>query len=356
MIVPTLGETDNLVSKLPRFADEIADSGLTAELILVTDDTTRELKLACDVLNSSLSVQLIYPEHSQSPTTAFMDGLQAASGEFLLVLTDESCLSRKLIQALSTPLLEQQADFVMGSPEIKSGSPLANWLVRPLTKEKDPWADCFALSRDKLEQCEEHLTPSSPHPALELIVKGEFEEVVTVPLNDHSARKPASTVGEWFRLGAQLKTLYEFKFKNYAYFLQFAIVGSSGVIVNLLALSLLLDLMIRPLAVATAIWIAMTSNFLLNRHITFSYARHAPLLKQYLAYCGSCLTGNFFNWLTTMVLCGTFAFFAAQPLVAALIGILVGMGFNFLLCRLLVFGKQKTASVAPVNEPVENHS
>ena len=345
-----------MASILPRFADEIADSGLSTELILVTDDSSVELTQACDVLGSRMPVQLIFPDRSQALDTAVMDGLQAASGEFLLVLSDEACLSWELIQALSTPLLDQQADFVIGSLETKSRSLLANGLVRPLTKVKTPWTDCFALSRDRLEECRDSLNPSSPHLALELLVKGEFEEVVTVPLKARPGRKPASTVGEWFRLGSQLKTLYEFKFKNYAYFLQFAIVGSSGVIVNLLALSLLLDLMIRPLAVATAIWIAMTSNFLLNRHITFSYARHAPILKQYFAYCGSCLTGNFFNWLTTMVLCGTFAFFAAQPLVAALIGILVGMGFNFLLCRLLVFGKQKSASSAPVNEPVESHS
>jgi dolichol-phosphate mannosyltransferase len=349
IIVSTFGETDNLISLLPQLERAVTVACPSAELILLTDQETTEISEteALEVLS-----QLLSPRAPQGTSAAIIEGIQAASAETIVVLDGIHALSTELIQQLSTPLLEQQADFVVGTQQEQTRSTLTSWLTRPLTQVKSPCSGCFALSRKGFEQCREMLNPTSQHATLEFLVKGDFRNIVEIPLPSSPPGKINSGVSfrQRIQLGAQFKELYEFKFKNYAYFLQFAIVGSSGVIVNLLALSLLLNWLARPIAVALAIWIAMSSNFLLNRHITFSYARHAPILKQYLAYCGSCLTGSFFNWLTTLVLCGSIPFFYERTLPAALIGILVGMGFNYLLCRVLVFARHKSDAPAPLSE------
>ncbi|QDT29132.1 GtrA family protein [Gimesia panareensis] len=353
IILPISGETDNSASLLSQLEQALIDVGLSAEIILVTEHVSAELSQACQQLNQTIPVQLISPPRPESSTAVIMEGMQAGSGQNILVLDTAYCQSPEIIKSLYSPLQDQQTDFVLATFPGNTHSMFAGWLTRPLTKTKALQTGCFAISRNRFEQCREILNPASPQPVLEFLVKSRSQAVVEVPLpaGDLQSHQRGVSFSERVRWGVQLKELYEFKFKNYAYFLQFAIVGSSGVIVNLLALSLLLNWMIRPVAVAMAIWIAMTSNFLLNRHVTFSYARHAPILKQYLAYCGSCLTGNFFNWLTTLVLCGSISYFAERTLIAALIGILVGMGFNFLLCRLLVFGKHKADATVPKTNP-----
>lgn len=353
IIVPISGETDNSTSLLSQLEQALIDVGLTAEIILVTEPASAELSQTCQNQNQTIPVRLISHSQPAGTTAAIMEGMQAGSGKIILVLDTAYCQSPEIIESLYTPLVDRQADFVVGFLPESTHSTLAGWLTRPLTKTKAIESGCFAISRTRFEQCREILNPASPQPVLEYLVKSRSQAVVEVSLPPGDQKSPQKGVSfsERIHWGVQLKELYEFKFKNYAYFLQFAIVGSSGVIVNLLALSLLLNWMLRPVAVAVAIWIAMTSNFLLNRHVTFAYARHAPILKQYLAYCGSCLTGNFFNWLTTLVLCGSISYFAERTLIAALIGILVGMGFNFLLCRLLVFGKHKTDATVPGTGP-----
>lgn len=352
IIVPIFGETDNFISLLPQLERTVTEADLSAEYILVADSGDDEISRFSESLSGPAPVRCISSPQPQAATAAVIQGMQAATAEILLVLDGIHGLSTDAIQKLYTPLKDQQADFVIGTHEVQTHSRMTSWLIRPLTKMKGPWSGCFALSRNEFENIREILNPASPLTILEFLVKGHFQNPVEVPIRspEHRGSRHSSVFKKRMQLGAQLKELYEFKFKNYAYFLQFAIVGSSGVIVNLLALSLLLGWLIRPVAVALAIVIAMTSNFLLNRHITFSYARHAPILKQYLAYCGSCLTGNFFNWLTTLVLCGSFRYFAERTLIAALIGILVGMGFNFLLCRVLVFARHKSDEPARVAE------
>jgi len=63
--------------------------------------------------------------------------------------------------------------------------------------------------------------------------------------------------------------------------LQFAVVGASGMVPDLLCFATLLTWLPVPLARATAIWVAMTWNFLLNRWLTFSDARTQSAVRQY---------------------------------------------------------------------------
>ena len=260
------------------------------------------------------------------------------------------------IPELVSALNQRQADFVIGSRYVEGGatdqswgwfrkwnSRVATWLSRPFTSARDPLAGFFAIKRQTYLKAHQILNPVGYKIGLELIVKCRCRNVVEIPIEftDRVAGSSKLSFKEQLRYLKHLKRLFDFKYQNYAYFTQFALIGLTGVFVNLQMLALLSNWMISPIAVALAIWTSMSTNFLLNRNITFSYARHKPFLKQYLSYCGSCLTGAVFNWLTTMVLSRSFQFFEKRILLAAFIGILVGMGFNFLLCRYLVFSKHK---------------
>ena len=359
IIVPTYCEAGNLINLIPRIGQILKKSAIAAEIIVVDDHSPDETIEVCQTLSESYPVQLITRKNERGLSTAVIKGMDTATAEILLVMDADLSHPPEKIPDLYALLKNQQADFVIGSRYVKGGSTdetwgwlrklnskIATWLARPFTKVKDPMAGFFALPRQNFLKARELLNPVGYKIGLELLVKCRCRNVIEVPINFADRTKGTSKLSfnEQFNYIKHLKRLFEFKYRNYAYFTQFAVIGLSGVIVNLVTLSFLLNWLIRPIAIALAIWISMSTNFLLNRNITFSYARHAPILKQYLTYCGSCLTGAFFNWLTTEALCRSFSYFEQRTLLAALIGIITGMAFNFTLCRYLVFSKQNTTA------------
>jgi len=358
IIVPTYCEAENLACLIPRIDQILKDSAIAAEIIIVDDDSPNETIEVCNTLSESYPVRLITRKNERGHSTAVLTGLNAATAEILLVMNADLSHPPEIIPELYSTLKNQQADFVTGSRYVRGGSTdhswgwlrklnskIATWLARPFTKVKDPLSCFFAINHQTYLKARELLHPAGYNIGLELLVKCRCRNVIELPINIADRTKGTSkrSFKEQFHYLKHLKQLFEFQYRNYAYFTQFAVIGLSGVFVNLTMLSILMNWLIRPIAVAVAIWISMSTNFLLNRNITFSYARHAPILKQYLSYCGSCLTGAFFNWLSTETLCRSFVFFNQRTLLAAFIGILTGMVFNFILCRYLVFSKQQSA-------------
>ena len=356
IIVPTYCEAENLTVLIPRVNRVLTEAELDAEIIVVDDDSPDETIQVCEELAEICPLRLITRKNERGLSTAVIAGLNAASGGILLVMDADLSHPPEKIPELVSALNQRQADFVIGSRYVEGGatdqswgwfrkwnSRVATWLSRPFTSARDPLAGFFAIKRQTYLKAHQILNPVGYKIGLELIVKCRCRNVVEIPIEftDRVAGSSKLSFKEQLRYLKHLKRLFDFKYQNYAYFTQFALIGLTGVFVNLQMLALLSNWMISPIAVALAIWTSMSTNFLLNRNITFSYARHKPFLKQYLSYCGSCLTGAVFNWLTTMVLSRSFQFFEKRILLAAFIGILVGMGFNFLLCRYLVFSKHK---------------
>jgi putative flippase GtrA len=119
------------------------------------------------------------------------------------------------------------------------------------------------------------------------------------------------------------------------------LVGGSGAVVDLAALSLLLTFLSLPAARAAAIWLAMTWNYVLNRKTTFREAAPRPLVVQYALFCVACLAGAALNWSLTVALCRSLAFFERHTMLAALVGVAAGCVLNYLLCCAVVFRTQR---------------
>jgi len=145
----------------------------------------------------------------------------------------------------------------------------------------------------------------------------------------------------------RLKQHCDSKFGALARLVQFLIVGGTGMAVDLAFYVLLLSWLPLGVARGLAIWIAMTWNFVLNRRITFSFARSRAITPQYFLFCLSCGLGALVNW-TTSIAAGSLPFFVGRPLFAALLGIVAGSLLNFLLCNAAVFQRAKpNASAIP---------
>jgi putative flippase GtrA len=124
-------------------------------------------------------------------------------------------------------------------------------------------------------------------------------------------------------------------------FAEFALVGATGMVVDLAVF--LASTAFSPLGVARALGIAvaMTWNFFLNRQFTFAGCRGRRLWQQYLLFCASCFLGAVVNWGTSMTLCFVFDWFMRYPAIAGTFGVVAGFSFNFILSRRFVFCRQQ---------------
>jgi dolichol-phosphate mannosyltransferase len=124
------------------------------------------------------------------------------------------------------------------------------------------------------------------------------------------------------------------------------VVGASGVVVNLLVLTLLVALKVpMKAAVAGAIAVSMLSNFALNRRFTFSYARSGGILRQLAGFVGACFLGAVVNYVVTMSMMSRWP--GILPQLASLVGIVGGTFVNFIVCRFWVFKAAQPAEPPP---------
>ena len=110
---------------------------------------------------------------------------------------------------------------------------------------------------------------------LELMVKCDCKNVVEIPITfqDRLHGESKLNFSEQLNYLRHIKRLYEYRLGWLARPLQFVLIGSSGMIVDLSFFALLSHVLSFGPARASAIWLAMTWNFMLNRRLTFSYAQ-----------------------------------------------------------------------------------
>jgi dolichol-phosphate mannosyltransferase len=346
VVVPTYKEVENLPHLIARIEMVRQRHGLDLELLVVDDDSrdgTTEL-----IKETAPSwVRLIVRTKDRGLSQAVLEGLRQASKSVLLVMdADLSHPPEKIVEMLAA--LNQGADFVIGSRFTKGGSTDDDWglfrwlnsrvatlLAMPLVPIKDPMSGFFALRKESFEKGDE-FNPIGYKIGLELVLKCRCENVREVPIHfeDRKLGKSKLSLKEQLRYIQHVRRLYIYKFGAFSNFVQFAVVGLSGTILNLGVLTALLAVSVPMKAsVALAIFVSMLWNFALNRRFSFSYARHDPILKQLIRFLGACSAGAVVNYVVTLFLLKSVP--VAQ--LAAAGGIVAGLVFNFLASRYWVF-------------------
>lgn len=351
IVVPTYKEVENLPHLVARIAKVRDRYALDIDLLII-DDHSRDGTVEWVASLPEKWVRLIVRTRDRGLSQAVLEGFRNARGD-VLVCMDADLSHPPESLPLMLQKLREGADLVVGSRYVGGGTTADDWgllrwlnsriataLARPLTSIRDPMAGFFALSRATFEAGKD-FNPIGYKIGLELIVKCRCERVVEVPIHFESRRFGASklTLRQQLAYLQHLRRLYIFKYGLWSQLMQFLVVGALGTLVNLAALTALLDarLPIRW-AVALAIWIAMTFNFALNRRFSFSFARHGSRWLQYIRFVGASSFGALINYALTLLVLRYVA--AVPPQLAALIGIAFGTGFNFIASRYMVFRAQ----------------
>jgi dolichol-phosphate mannosyltransferase len=218
-------------------------------------------------------------------------------------------------------------------------SKVATLLARGLTNLKDPMAGFFAFPRHILINGPP-MSPVGYKIGLEILTKTRCQKVTEVPIAfmERTRGQSKLTLQQQVLYLRHLRRLYRFKYPQTAELLQFAGVGISGMVVDLVFfLGLTHSHVEHQLARAISFGIAASGNWFLNRWFTFVGGRHKKASKQWLQFLVSATCGFTVNWGTYKFLTDNVAYMANHHLQAFYVGIIMGAGFNYMMSRFFVF-------------------
>jgi dolichol-phosphate mannosyltransferase len=354
VVVPTYCEADNLPLLVPRVAQALASAGVAGEILIVDDNSPDHTLEVCKQLERHYPVRLLVRRHERGLSGAVLAGIRQAAGELVLVMDADLSHPPEKVPELVAALEEKGVDFVIGSRYVEGASTeenwglfrwlnsrVATWLARPLTSVRDPMAGFFAFRKTILQKAAP-LDPVGYKIGLELLVKCGCREPreIAIAFKDRLHGTSKLSFKEQINYLRHLKRLFEYRWGSVLRPAQFALVGLSGVAVDLLCFALLGAWLPLAGARAVAIWLAMTWNFVLNRRLTFSAFRsHKPWWVQYPLFCGACLAGALINWSVSLGLCRMSQWFDDHRSFAAVAGVAAGFVLNYCFCRRFVFRK-----------------
>lgn len=354
VIIPTYKEVDNIPLILQRLEQVRQDAEFDLE-VLFMDDDSQDGSVDAVAKTGFDWARIIVRTENRGLSPAVIDGFRAASGDILVCMDcDLSHPAEKIPQMILA--LAAGQEMVIGSRYVPGASTDDDWgflrwansivatlLAKPLTQARDPMSGFFALRKADFDTAEE-LNPVGYKIALELIVKCGFENVGEVPIHfaDRVHGESKLTLTQQLLYIQHLRRLYLHKFANVMYLAQFLAVGASGVIVNLTVLTVLLLMGLpRHVCLAGGIGLSLLTNFILNRRFTFSYARDRNIGRQFIGFVSASMVGLVINYAVALWLSGgPFKDMTAGLQMSALVGIVAGMGFNFLGNRFIVFRKK----------------
>lgn len=351
IVIPTYQEVKNI----PLIAQEIdqALKGIPYEVIFVDDDSQDGSFDAVAKMQHELPVRIIVRTEERGLSTAVIRGLEEAQGEYCVVMDCDLSHPATAITAILDKLESGAGDFVVGSRYVDGGSfdedwgmfrllnsKVATWLALPLCHVKDPMSGFFAFAKKMLPESHK-LAPTGYKIGLEIMVKGEFSKPGEVPIHfkDREHGESKLDFKEQVRYLKHLRRLYQHKFPTASEFIQFGLVGGTGFVLDSLvyfSLQLMLGLE-HTVARAISFWPAVTWNWFWNRTVTFTDSDKSKKLSQWASFVGTSLWGFAVNFGSYKVMTTYIPFFMEHNFAAFVIGVLLGMGFNFMMARVFVF-------------------
>lgn len=351
VIVPTRNERDNVAPLIARLRSAL--SGIDWQVIFVDDDSPDLTATAVERLAAhEPRVRLIRRIGRRGLAGACIEGLKATAAPCVAVMDADLQHDAALLPRMLGQLRASGVDVVVASRYVEGGSAggltprrrrlsrLAGRLARLLTGVElhDPMSGFFVMRRAAFERSAPRLSPLGFKILFDILASAPRPlRCLEVPCRLGARRQGASKLDVLTQL--QFATLLVDKLTGGLISPRLALflaVGGSGVLVHLGALyALLLAGAGFPSAQAGAVWVAMTSNFLLNNGITYRDQRlhGARLLKGLTSFYAVCALGAVANVALAALI------YRALPVwwVAGTAGAALGAAWNYLGTRLVTW-------------------
>jgi dolichol-phosphate mannosyltransferase len=353
VIIPTFKEVENIPHITAAVCEVLSAANMHFEIVFVDDNSEDGSEEAVASLGHKYPVRILVRKGVRGLSSAVLHGIDHSEGDYIVVMDADLSHPATAIPEMINMLDRGDADFVLGSRYVEGGTIHEDWglfrkinsrlpslMVFPLTSVKDPMSGFFALKRKDMPP-EDRLSPIGYKIGLEILVKGNFENPGEVPIH-FSERKYGESklsVKEQVYFLRHLRRLFQYRYPAWTEFVQFGMVGSTGVVIDLTIYLSVQAIFLIDHKIARAISFvgAASWNWALNRLITFTHREKMSKIIQWPAFIMTSSLGFAINWGTYVIFTSYVPFFSVHKILALLIGVLLGMGLNFMMARLFVF-------------------
>jgi dolichol-phosphate mannosyltransferase len=304
VIVPTFNEAQNIGELAKRL--ETALDGIPWEAIIVDDNSPDGTSaVAKGVAAKNPRIRCLRRLGRRGLAGACLEGILSSSAPYVAVIDGDLQHDETLLPGMLKRLASGEADLIVGSRytagTVGAGfdsarsaySHTATGLARKLlgTNLSDPMSGFFMVRRDCVEQVADRLSPIGFKILLDLVLTTQghlrvVEEPYTFRLRHAGESKFDLRIGLEF-IGLLLAKLTGGLIDSR--FLLFALVGATGLAVNMAALKIGLATFGLPFSIAQSVatFVALLSNFLLNNATTYRdrRLRGFSLVTGFLGFC-----------------------------------------------------------------------
>src|ERR687890_2505613 len=361
LVVPTRNEADNV----PRLVRELRESltDLDYRVVFVDDSTDGTPGVIRDLARGDGRVRLVRREGADRQgglSTAVTTGLDLSSraSEYTCVMDADLQHPPEKVREMLETARRTGADVVVASRYAEGASYtglsgttrravsvgskyLARIVFKEARKTSDPMTGFFLVKSAAISGIQ--FRPTGFKILLEILVCAPELRVAEVPLNFQARNAGVSkaSLRQGLEYLAHIISLFWYV-PSAGRFWKFALVGASGVLVNMLTLITLVEYFDANPTVAwmVAVGLSILSNFLLNNAFTWRDVRHSSrihfFLRGALAYPVAivALGTNFAVYYPLIKYLGVdFPYYA----IAAFLGIVAGTCSNFILSSRFVF-------------------
>src|ERR671916_1399855 len=361
LVIPTRNEAGNV----PRLIRELGEAlaGVDYRVVFV-DDSTDETPAVIHALSEEdgriSMIHRVSAEQDGGLSTAVATGMDAVANEseYICVMDADLQHPPEKVRELLEKARSTEADVVVASRYARGGSYaglpgpvrkaisvgskyLARIVFKEARKTSDPMTGFFLVRNEAISGIQ--FRPMGFKILLEILVCAPELRVVEVPLNFRvrNAGVSKASLRQGLEYLAHIISLFLYV-PSAGRFWKFALVGVSGVLVNLLTLITLVEYFDAGPTVAwiVAVGVSILSNFLLNNAFTWRDVRHSSrihfLLRGALAYPVA-IMGIGANFAVYYPLLKYVSDAFPYYVLFNLLGIAAGTSVNFLLSSRLVF-------------------
>ena len=363
LIIPVYKEADNIERLVTSIAEHL--HGYTYEILFVDDNSADgSVEIVRSLRARGFPVDILVRTGKRDLAQAVVAGFRQASGDILAVMDADLSHPPSALPRLIEPLINAEADFCLGSRYLESSTIDDRWQLHrailskiailacrglALGRIKDPLSGFFALRRRDLPPFS-LLDARGYKIGLEVMVKGRFHRKrlreIAIDFADRTHGKSKLSPRVQFDSFRHLYLLYCSRFHYIAEMAMFATVGSFGIAVDYLVYFFAQQAggIDHIKARALSFVVAVSSNWMLNRLITFTASPRQNPLLQWTYFGATSLVGFVANFGTYSLLTLNVPYYTYSYNKAFFIGIGVGFAFNYLLARFFVFAPSPAIS------------
>lgn len=225
IVVPTYKEAENLPHVTKAIANAFAGRDWQYEILFIDDDSRDGSEEICARLSETDPVRIVVRKGERGLATAVIHGIEISAGDIVVVMDADLSHPASAIPEMVERLQTGQSDFVLGSRYVEGGTIHDDWslfrklnsiipslLARPLCHLEDPMSGFFAIRRSDMPESS-LLSPIGYKIALEIFVKGKFQQASEVPIHfaDRQYGESKLSLKEQLNFLRHLVRLYAYK-------------------------------------------------------------------------------------------------------------------------------------------------